>query len=71
MTPAYDLLIASLDLPEDKARELVDAAVREALHAPEHRARTEELVRREIRLNTEWFRQWMDREDRIHRPRIT
>jgi hypothetical protein len=72
-TPAYDYLkqvVQELGNSGDQADQLLDAVITEALHAPEHRARVEELIRREIRANTTWFREWIARESRIQGPRI-
>ncbi len=67
-TPAYDYLkqvIQELGTSDEQADQMVNAVITEALHAPEHRARVEELIRREIRQNSVWFREWIARENRV------
>ena len=66
-TPAYDHLKQMIQerMTGEQADQMLNAVITEALHAPEHRDRVEELIRREIRQNTTWFREWIAREDRV------
>ncbi|MFD3827695.1 hypothetical protein [Streptomyces sp. NPDC058621] len=54
-----------LYMTDERAEELVDAAIAETLTDPRHHERVAAILRREARINPGWLAKFVRREDRI------
>jgi hypothetical protein len=55
-----------LYMTDERAEDLIDAAIAEALTDPRHHEQVATILRREARINPDWLRDFLRREARVH-----